>query len=161
MFPVGSTFAGDVGAGEVAEEEEEERSGCEWEEEEVVAESDLGLRLLFPLDELDWLRTELDLPITGACLIRPVTDPEELELLLLVVVVVVVVVSPRGWERSGETGEPRSSSRKSGLLISEVSDESRRWSESLSDSEMGLTDLGILSVVVSERNEIWENRRKP
>jgi hypothetical protein len=29
MFPVGSTFAGDVGAGEVAEEEEEERSGCE------------------------------------------------------------------------------------------------------------------------------------
>lgn len=90
----------------------------------------------------------------GFCTARPETEPEELEELL---VVVAVVVSEFGAGplarvvRRGETGEPRSSSRKSGLLLMKLllstaeREESlnRLESESRDKSEMGFPVFDI------------------
>lgn len=75
----------------------------------------------------------------GPLPVRPETEPDELELELAA-----------GPARKGETGEPKSSSRKSGLLVlsaeaaSQVS-EFRRRSESVSNPklEMGLLESAI------------------
>ena len=102
----------------------------------------------------EWLLLpESDLLGTRLSPFRPEADPDELELLLVVVVVVVVVVSelvagPLVCRvRKGETGEPRSSSLKSGLfvlLLSQVK-ESRNRSVSVSSpsSDMGFPECDI------------------
>lgn len=124
MFPVGTTFA----AGELTDwdpdpdPELEKNSWWDPHERDRVwpglkfreAEGELstesspdGLLGLEP----DFLgKCELGTPEA-----RPVNDPDELELLLLVVVMVAATSSPPLRVRSGETGEPRSSSLKSGL----------------------------------------------
>ena len=98
----------------------------------------------------EWLLLpESDLLGTRLSPFRPETDPDELELLLVVVVVVSeLVVGPLVCRvRRGETGEPRSSSLKSGLfvlLLSQVK-ESRNRSVSVSSpsSDMRFPECDI------------------
>ena len=99
----------------------------------------------------EWLLLpESDLLGTRLSPFRPEADPDELELLLVVVVVEVseLVAGPLVCRvRKGETGEPRSSSLKSGLfvlLLSQVK-ESRNRSVSVSgpNSDMGFPECDI------------------
>ena len=110
MLPVGSTFRGG----------EDTEPGWEPVESDRVWPG-LKLRVAEGEGELSAESSpELESDFRGGIGLgfRPETDPEELEL-LLVVVVVVVVVAAAVRVRRGETGEPRSSSRKSGLLAAQ------------------------------------------
>lgn len=70
----------------------------------------------------------------------PVAEPEELELLLLEVV--ELTAAPR--VTSGETGEPRSSSLKSGLFLVRLSESANRLlTESKLSSCMGFLECDI------------------
>lgn len=111
MLPVGTTFAG----GELTEPEPEKISWWDPHERERVW-PDLEFRAvegeLSAESSPEWLfgleSDFLGMFGLGPANVRPETDPDELELLLEVVAA--------GRVRSGETGEPISSSRKSGLL---------------------------------------------
>jgi hypothetical protein len=108
----------------------------------------VGLLSLDPESSPEWLLgPESGLLASWFWPFRPDTDPDELELLLVVVVVVAVsplLVGPACRILRGETGEPRSSSRKSGLLASQLS-ESRKRSLSASSpgSKMGFPECDI------------------
>lgn len=100
----------------------------------------VGLLSLEPESSPEWLLgPESDLLAAGLGPFRPDTDPDELELLL-----VAVASPPLCRVRRGETGEPRSSSRKSGLLAWQLSESRRRsLSESTPGSEMGFPECDI------------------
>lgn len=111
MLPVGTTLAG----GELTEPEPEKIRWWDPHERERVW-PDLKFRAvegeLSAESSPEWLfgleSDFLGMFGLGPAKVRPDTDPDELELLLDVVAA--------GLVRSGETGEPISSSRKSGLL---------------------------------------------
>ncbi|KAG6637176.1 hypothetical protein CIPAW_11G161600 [Carya illinoinensis] len=119
----------------------------------------MGLLSLEYESSPEWLfGPELETFPTGLYPFRPDTDPEELELLLVVVVVAVspLLEGPECRVRRGETGEPRSSSRKSGLFASQLS-ESRNRSLSVSSpsSEMGFPERDIFPLTKQNEKVIF------
>lgn len=112
MFPVGTTFAG----GELTEPEPEKIRWWdphEWERLCPLLELRIVEGELSAVSSPEWLLSDfLGIYRLGPADVRPETDPDELELLL-----VVVAAGPLPIRvRSGDTGEPKSSSRKSGLF---------------------------------------------
>lgn len=115
MFPVGTTFA----VGELTDPEPEKIRWWEPHDRERVWPA-LKFRAvdgeLSTESSPEWLfgleSDFLGMYGLGPAEVRPETDPDELELLL----VVVAACPLSGRVRSGETGDPISSSRKSGLL---------------------------------------------